>query len=74
MDSSTRSFICGIIASIAIALAVSTISQNSQNDRITKLERQQAQLIEMLTYIPKIDVPEVVKTIRPKVIGKGAHK
>ncbi len=67
MDSSTRSFLCGIITSLAIALAVSTISQNSQNDRITKLERQQAQLIDMLTYIPEMDAPEVVKTLRPKV-------
>jgi hypothetical protein len=68
MDSNTRSFIYGICVGIGITLAASIIGHNDKNERITRLERQQAQLIEMLTYVPEIDVPEVVKTIKPKAI------
>jgi len=73
MNSNTRSFIYGICVGIGITLAASIAGHDDKNARITKLEKQQAQLIEMLTYVPE-DIPEVVKTIRPKVIGKGADK
>ena len=68
MDSNTRSFMYGVMVGIGIMLAASIAGHDDKNARITRLERQQAQLIEMLTYVPDIDVPEVVKTIKPKAI------
>ncbi len=70
----TFEFFLGILVGGTLTLLASIAFHNDKNDRITKLERQQAQLIEMLTYIPEQDIPEVVKTIRPNVVGKGAHK
>jgi hypothetical protein len=60
-------FIFGVVVGVCIMTLASIAGHNDKDVRITRLERQQAQLIEMLTYIPEIDVPEVVKTIRPKV-------
>ena len=66
----TMNFIAGVVAGIGIMTLASIAGHDDKNARITRLERQQAQLIEMLTYVPEIDVPDVSKTIRPKEAGK----
>ena len=64
------SFASGIVIGILIMIGVGLLNKTDLTQRVADLERQQAHLIEMLTYVPEIDIPEVVKTIRPKVIGK----
>ena len=70
----TFEFFLGILTGAVLTLLIGIASHNDKNARITKLEKQQAQLIEMLTYIPEQDIPDMVETTRPKVIGKGADK
>ena len=63
----TFEFFLGILVGGTLTLLVSIAFHNDQNARIMRLERQQAQLIEMLTYVPtEIDAPEVEKLFDPK--------
>jgi uncharacterized spore protein YtfJ len=71
---STMALIIGLVTGAMITLTAVIVLDKDKDRRIVELERKQEILVHMLTYIPEQDIPEVVKTIRPKAAGKGADE